>query len=1534
MYPKHFFTPAVCALLLWCGSAASQAQVTLNIDAANRGAVIGNLQYGIFYEEINNAGDGGLYAELIRNRSFEDGSGIDYWSRTSSATMSVINSGLMNDAQNRALSISLNGTGQGITNTGYWGINCVEGDTYTLSFWLKSDAGYEGRATATLADAAGTVGATADVDIKADGTWKKYTATLAATATLPTAQFSLRFSNAGTVQLDMVSLFPPTFKDRPNGCRRDLAEMLAALKPAFVRFPGGCYIEGDGTVEDNRRFEWKKTIGPVEERPGHYNYNWGYPSTDGLGFHEFLQLTEDLGAEPLFVVNIGIGHGWFTDYTDIDSYIQEALDAIEYCNGDVTTEWGARRAANGHPEPFNLRLIEIGNENYNFDDERSDHYAERYKAFYDAIKARFPEVTPIGNVEAWGTDDPSWRNSFPCEIVDEHYYRTPEWFEARYNKYDSYDRSQPKVYVGEYAVTDGYGTNGHLKAALGEAVYMLGMERNSDHVVMSSYAPIFMNEERSGGWMPDMIRFTHNRSYGTPSYWVQQLMPSGHGRQNVKWTEEGNMRGAGTGIALSSWSTLVRYDNVKVTDPSGNVVFSDDFSETTTTSWTAPNSNWKRADGVVQQTSPSEQGLFYACREEMPESYVLELDATKVSGAEGFLVGFNYSDSSNYCWWNIGGWNNTQHGLQVSRNNGKSDFDLKTGSVTVGRTYRLRLEVDGPHVKCYIDGELIHDTDLPMERNVYVASSIDDETSTMYVKIVNTRGVAQPVTINMANASITGATVTVLTSASDLDENTLGNPSNVVPAEGSMTSVGASKAVYDAPAYSLSIIKMSLSDVRYDGPSGDAPDASQVEAMKEELHPVISRLSFLHAATALPVSTASGATIEWNLKEPSDRVTLTSTRFASHLDLTRSNEGSGREHVATLTATVTYPDGRRGDIDVDVMQAPADGMYGYLYAYMNPASEITNYALGTKEDLGKRFSVLLDGAEVFDTKALAPVEGGTRDAYMNRGEREGEYFMTVTDMSNINSGKWENHAIALLRSPDMVHWESTSFDFKLGKKIFSDPDATVTDGYATDEDYASITHVWAPQFIWDPTAMNGAGAYLVYYSLLSPRAGLNHDRIFYSWADRDFRTLTQPRVFYDPGYAVIDADIVLNEHDNLYHMMIKKEGAGASETGIFEYTSPTLTGGDWKPVMHMTAEGTAAVEGPTHIRRIDEDVYNLYYMRYDSQYKYKVVDMDHLCSSYSLSTALAGDGNFQHGSVMTVDETEYRMLAAWSDVVTNIRKCEKIKNDDSTDFFDKVIADARKAIDSNRTVASLAEALPAALQSLLDAQGEYLAANPDDFNDITAQITNPDFNSNSGTGWKGTGFTATTAGVAEHWNKNYDTYQVLVNMPAGTYRLEVQGFYRYGYQAESKAAHNNGTEELLAKYYMNDTEGSFISLYAETFSSYPDNVSQANAAFNTSDKYHNAPIKCELAEMGDLRIGIRKTKAVNGDWNCFDNFRLYYRPYGAGVDDVTADNADRGPVNVYTTTGVLLRRQADPATATEGLTPGIYIVGTRKVTVR
>lgn len=1500
---------AVAAVLTAASALSLPAQVTINLDAASRGPRIGALHYGIFYEEINNAGDGGIYAELLRNRSFEYdfNTGRDKdWATTGSASAERIRANLLNDAQLWGLRLKLTGADAGLINHGYWGINAVKDDIYTLTFWIKSDAGWKGTATASLVNAKDQTVVAATVttpEINADAKWQKVEAQMTASATDPDCIFKLTFSNSGTLELDVVSLFPPTYKDRPNGMRRDLAEMLAALKPAFVRFPGGCFIEGSGSEDDNRRFEWKKTIGPIEERPGHYNYNWGYPCTDGMGFHEFLQLTEDLGAEPLFVVNIGLGHGYAVDYTQIDEYIREALDALEYCNGDVTTEWGAKRAANGHPEPFNMRLIEIGNENYNYDDITSDHYAERYKAFYDAIKAAYPQVICIGNVEAWGTDNPTWRNSYPCEVVDEHYYRHPEWFVNQYNKYDTYDRAKPKVYVGEYAVTKEFGTNGSLRAALGEAVYMLGMERNSDIVIMNSYAPIFMNEERDGGWMPDMIRFSHDKSYGTPSYWVQSLMPNNVGKQNVNWTEEGNLEGSGSRIALSSWSTKVSYDNVKVTDADGNVLFTDDFTSPESNDWKATTTNWKRQNGTLVQTSSSEQGRFYAGLVDFPGTYTLELDAVKESGAEGFLVGFNYADDYNYCWWNIGGWNNGQHGLQVCNNNVKTDIDLKAGSVAAGQTYHIRIEVDGTAVKCYLNDKLIHNVVLPIKRRVYVASAIDDEAKEMIVKIVNFGGTDVDVNLNMANAGMDSADVIVLTSASNADENSTDNPENIVPKAGSMKSVENSKAVYEAPAYSLSILRIKLGSIDYTPQTGQPATEAQIAKATAELYPTFCKLNFLHATTSLPVTTASGSTIEWSFKEPASKVALSTSIFSTILDVLSPNKGNAKETVATLVATVTFADGAEGEIEIPVNLAPADSdAYGYLYAFMNPATEETNYALGTKEGLAKQFTTLNGGNEVFDTKTLAPIEQGTRDPYLGRGRNADEYFMATTDMCNRNSGAWSNHGIDLLRSSDLVHWESTAFDFHLGKKIFSDPEATVED-FPTDADYAKMTQVWAPQFIWDETANNGRGAYLVYYSLLAQ--GMTHQNIYYSYTT-DFKTLTQPRVFYAPGYPVIDTDLYFSEYDGLYHMMIKKE-AGA-DVGIFEYTSPTLMGNDWTEILHMAAEGNAAVEGPTTIRRIDEDVYNLSYMRYDAEYKYKVVELDHMGLNYSTSTPLVGDGNFQHGSIIYVNEDEYNMLKLWSEVKVALRKAENIRDSEGSTVFDEAIALANSTLESNLTVSSLLENLPAALDALLNANAEYIAADPDSFNDLTSMIANPHFANNTTVGWSGTTLTAAADHMAEQYDKTFNTYQDLPNMPAGNYVLYVQGFYRFG--LNGKPAHDNGTEELLASYYINDSELPFMSLYDEDMLTFPNNTYSAGRAFNVNNRYNNKEVKYYLPEMGTIRIGVKKTTPMPQDWTAFDNFRLYYKPgEESGIDEVPVDWFD-GEAVYYDLNGV---RVANPA---------------------
>ena len=464
---------ALCAL-------STQAQVKISFDFKERGQLVTEDHYGIFYEEINHAGDGGLYAELVRNRSFEEDMNSPLaWSSIGNASITLSSDNMLNEVQKRALRLNIRSAGGGVRNEGYWGINIVSGRTYTLSFWLRAEDTYEGTITAVLQNTSGRQMGQTTIDVSATQEWQKLTATIQATGNEPQGRLVLKGSAKGVIYLDVVSLFPPTFKNRPNGCREDLAQMLADLHPRFMRFPGGCYIEGAYADGATNRFEWKKSVGPIEERPGHLNRNWGYKVTDGLGYHECLQLAEDLGAHALFVVNMGLGHDWKVDENDIDPFIQEALDAIEYANGSATeTFYGRLRAQNGHPEPFDLKYMEIGNEQ-EFMLNRDD-YMKRYMQFYTAIKTRWPELHLVA--DSYYFDNVTE----PVELKDEHYYDTPDFFISQYDRYDNQSKSSTHIYVGEYAVTKDCGWWGNMNAAIGEAVFMQGCENNSESVTMMS----------------------------------------------------------------------------------------------------------------------------------------------------------------------------------------------------------------------------------------------------------------------------------------------------------------------------------------------------------------------------------------------------------------------------------------------------------------------------------------------------------------------------------------------------------------------------------------------------------------------------------------------------------------------------------------------------------------------------------------------------------------------------------------------------------------------------------------------------------------------------------------------------------------------------------------------------------------------------------------------------------------------------------------------------------------------------------------
>lgn len=802
---RHQF---MCLFLLAVCVTSVQAQIELKFDLNNRGDLVTEDHYGIFYEEINHAGDGGLYAELIRNRSFEEDMDSPIcWSAVGNASMSLTTDKMLNTVQLRALKVNIKSENAGVRNEGYWGINIVNGREYDLSFWLRAEDSYNGNIVAELQNANGQNLGRTTISINATQEWQKYTAKITATGTDTKGYMSLKGDKKGVIFLDVVSLFPPTFKGRKNGCRPDLAQMLADMHPRFMRFPGGCYIEGSWGDGQTNRFEWKKTIGPIEERPGHMNRNWDYKVTDGQGYHEYLELAEDLEANAMFVVNIGIGHDWRVDENDIDPFIQEALDAIEYANGDTGTYYGHLRAQNGHPEPFNLKYIEIGNEQ-EFMLNRTD-YMKRYMQFYHAIKTRWPNLHLIA--DSYLFDD----ITEPVELKDEHYYESPEFFISQYGRYDNQSKSTTHIYVGEYAVTKEYGVLGNMNAAIGEAVFMQGCENNSEAVRMMSYAPIFTHEDNFN-WRPDMIRFNSSVSYGTPSYYVQKLFSNNIGKQNIRWTEKNNGTSLNSNkgsIGFATWSTAATFTNLQAKIADGTVITGNN---TTSANWITSLGSWSINNGTFKQTNTSQTDV----RCVMNTAYDLtDLDmtihATKQSGSEGFLIIFNYIDENNFAWLNLGGWSNSKHAVEQCQSGVKSVLGEKTGSLTTGKEYTIRIKKEGQHVRCYLDGEAIIDANLRTygTRTIYTSANINDDTNTMYVKLVNPSNSQKKVTLALTGGQAESAEAEILSATNGTDENTTTNPQRIVPHTQQLTIQEDGTIDYTCPAYSVGVIRLLVNNV-------------------------------------------------------------------------------------------------------------------------------------------------------------------------------------------------------------------------------------------------------------------------------------------------------------------------------------------------------------------------------------------------------------------------------------------------------------------------------------------------------------------------------------------------------------------------------------------------------------------------------------------------------------------------------------------------------------------------------------------------
>ncbi|MFD3501137.1 alpha-L-arabinofuranosidase C-terminal domain-containing protein [Streptomyces sp. NPDC058678] len=787
----------------------------ITVDPTAKGAKIDDTMYGVFFEDINRAADGGLYAELVQNRSFEystadNTSYTPLTSWTVDGTAQVVNDdGRLNERNRNYLSV---GAGSSVTNAGYnTGIHVDEGKKYDFSVWARATGGTT--LTVTLQDADGTLATARKVAVTRSG-WAKYTATFTATRTSSDGRLAVASSAAAA--LDMVSLFPrDTYKHQSNGLRKDLAEKVAALHPGFLRFPGGCLVN-TGSMEDyseasdwqrKRSYQWKDTIGPVEERATNSNF-WGYNQSYGLGYYEYFRFAEDVGAMPLPVVPAlvtGCGQNKAVDDEALlERHIQDTLDLIEFANGPVTSTWGKKRAQMGHPRPFHLTHLGVGNE-----ENLPVEYMARFKQFRAAIEAKYPDITVVSNSgpdDAGSTFDTAWQLNRDANVamVDEHYYNSPQWFLQNNDRYDSYDRGGPKVFLGEYASWGNAFKNG-----LAEAAFMTGLERNADVVKLASYAPLYANEDYVQ-WSPDMVWFNNHASWNSANYEVQKLFMNNVGDRVVPSTATGtpSLLAPITGaVGLSTWATTAAYDDVKVTGADGTTLLSDDFSGDASRWNHTGGGSWSVQDGQYVQGDVAAENTMVSAGDPSWHDYDLHVKATKKSGKEGFLVAFGVKDTGNYYWWNLGGWNNTQSAVEQAVDGGKSTLVSKAGSIETGRAYDIDVKVRGRQVTLYLDGQEwgSFTDDKPAEPFRQVVTK-DKKTGDLIVKVVNAQSSAARTAIDLGGAKVASrAKVTTLAAAPDAVNTE--TDTAVAPVSSVYAGVAA-KFTYTFPANSITFLRI------------------------------------------------------------------------------------------------------------------------------------------------------------------------------------------------------------------------------------------------------------------------------------------------------------------------------------------------------------------------------------------------------------------------------------------------------------------------------------------------------------------------------------------------------------------------------------------------------------------------------------------------------------------------------------------------------------------------------------------------------
>lgn len=835
---RNFLKIAAAALLLHA-SLPVAAGGSIEIDLKKKGAKVPDTLYGVFFEEISGAGDGGLYAEMVRNRGFEEGRlpsgctlsddgfavapearcysndsinhfrvrwgndrGMTGW-RTQYADGSQAASALtdecpLNSATPTSLRLDLGRTNREVSavNNGYWGMAVEKGKQYNLEFYVRAEDAR--RCSASIVGADGKRLCGKSVDLVADGQWHRYTATLTPDATADGASLHISFPPQGTVWLDYVSLFPDdTFKGRKNGLRNDVATAIADLHPAFMRWPGGCIVEG--LTLDNR-VKWKETIGDPVNRPGEYDL-WGYRNSYGFGYHEFLQFCEDIGADAMFVCNAGMSclfrNGDYVQGDDLQPLIDEALDAIEYALGDTATRWGAERARNGHPEPFPLRYVEVGNENV------FGRYAANYNRFHRAIKARYPKIELI--TALMFSDD--LKKLDKAEIIDPHYYETADWFYNNADVYDKLPKNYPyKVYIGEYAAT---GRN-NLYSSLAEAAFLTGVERNADKIQLVSYAPLLQNAHYGRG---HLIVYDSKQTYGRSNYHLLKAFADNRPDYNVKTQIAGEQvktpfspRGC---VGLATVNTSVEFRDFSV-EADGKTVYSTDWADFPD-GWSELKGKWEVKDHTLVHPDRSESMAVLDTYLAV-DKYTIRLKARKTGGGEGFRVIFGFENPGKYFAADFGSHSNESVLFrEISDKGSVSLFDYRNQMpILKDKWYDVRIEVDGNRWTCYLDGREAYSYDYNIVNKHYAVAGIDKEANELIVKMVN--GTTEPwsTTLSLRGGKAAAPARRIDVGCDDINaENSFADPLCISARESTLEADGSAIPV-SCPASTATILRIPL----------------------------------------------------------------------------------------------------------------------------------------------------------------------------------------------------------------------------------------------------------------------------------------------------------------------------------------------------------------------------------------------------------------------------------------------------------------------------------------------------------------------------------------------------------------------------------------------------------------------------------------------------------------------------------------------------------------------------------------------------